>query len=1145
MTLDVTDLRTKQIKTDLFLNVLKPSILLQALVNGAVDRGAYSFNFDTGSSPGGFSSIATGMTIIFTTQYGEQRTFVRGISGTSAAGTIFFYENSLVLSNNDPFVVLHLYESFPQPPSIRSGIFYKFWDGLGNTIYSDQNNEPNPVCIMGSHRAAQIEGTTTISLQITAGADDGYTNTVAGGTFNSNANDIFFGKSGALTLNSFFRRSSISIPQGANITAATITLTSFATTAGALTVTISGNDEDNATAPTTYAGYNAKVLTSATVAWNTSETWVAETAYTSPDITAIIQEIIDRPGWASGNALMLFIKDNAGSVLRDVYSYDSTPAKSALLTISYTTPATFSLDASPSYAIADGATIVSCLWSCVHNGGGTSGIIISDPASFTPALTITEEDQYWLTCTVTDSNGKTQTGHRAIFTDPPYTDFTLQNLSGDWDSGGWKCTVNATGDITLEDFPDWTLVVLSWKVYFDDIEDYINLWGISDEILLCGYLRQDSDSDNWGDAQSGGGTAATSFSITTIEDLLNNLAQLGSVSLGAVPSPTHWYEYASWMTVGRSVHHLMLWHLANVMSIVDVIGLTDNLLGVLQTDYTEASMAQQVNGFAYNKGIFAKLCSDRLGRLHLVQDAQMLDDAGRAALDTLFTITTDDISGRVNVIRDPEGNVTFTQLDGFSFDRSTSTPFLSIMPGYRESGVSYIMPSARGGSTAQVSNQVLADQTDSNVRVGRYHALQNNNPRELRWDCPANYLGAFDIIPKWFYEWGIADAELARDTPINGRRLVCRHIEVSQAMNEDGIYSGVVGVSVVVQPEAIGPPGIEGNYPKNFPGGGGRGPAPDWNPPAADTGGDFVMAYIDALTPPNSLRLRAGRLLAGVITLGSELVPGAADITSPIPAVVNLSATKALVFYSNGGDGVARVITKADLTLTAGAEYVIGSGLVTSSAVALSATLALVCYSGGIVALGIAGDVITPGTPVAVTGVIVSGSRIDATTFIISTGDETASAPANGYIGTISGTTITLGAVDDASTGNSQASGVAALSPTLAIVAYWTATSVRVSALHSITGTTFTLGDDVELAALVQYSGGCPIIARLSESRAVIIYTDTSGAPYVTRAVAIQCTGAGVISVGSPVAVSEGTDSRHQPAVLALSGQKIIAGYLV
>ncbi len=390
--------------------------------------------------------------------------------------------------------------------------------------------------------------------------------------------------------------------------------------------------------------------------------------------------------------------------------------------------------------------------------------------------------------------------------------------------------------MTLTDFPDGALAILWHENTFNGVTGYVNLWGISDEILTCGYLRQDNDNDNFEK-----GTYQTTFQISTIDDLLNNIAELGSVSLEAVTSPTKWYEYASWMTAGRSVHHLLLWHAWGVFQCVDVLGLTSNTLGVKATDYTESSLLQQVNGFTYNRGIFAKLICDRLGRVHLVQDSQMLTDAARAALDTVFTLAEADISGVVDVARAPEGGTTFTQLDGFSFNGSTSTPFISIIPGYRESDISYIMPEERGGSTAAVSNQVVADQTGANVTVGRYHALQNNNPRELRFSNPYNGLGAFDIIPSiGWYSWGIADANLKRNTELNGRKMCCRHIDARFTYSENG-FTGIIQTDVVLEPEAIGPAGIQGNYPTGYPA-----PAlttPDWEEPVEAEVSDFIIGF--------------------------------------------------------------------------------------------------------------------------------------------------------------------------------------------------------------------------------------------------------------------------------------------------------------
>ena len=46
--------------------------------------------------------------------------------------------------------------------------------------------------------------------------------------------------------------------------------------------------------------------TSAAVAWDHSDAWDSDTWYASGDISAVIQEVVDRPGWRAGNSLALY-----------------------------------------------------------------------------------------------------------------------------------------------------------------------------------------------------------------------------------------------------------------------------------------------------------------------------------------------------------------------------------------------------------------------------------------------------------------------------------------------------------------------------------------------------------------------------------------------------------------------------------------------------------------------------------------------------------------------------------------------------------------------------------------------------------------------------------------------------------------------
>lgn len=83
---------------------------------------------------------------------------------------------------------------------------------------------------------------------------------------------------------------------------------------------IVGDDEDNAADWSTLANYqsrrgvdvggaNDNLRTTAEVTWTLSA-WVGGTTYDTPDIKTVIQEIVNRGGWVSGNYMALFIDDH-------------------------------------------------------------------------------------------------------------------------------------------------------------------------------------------------------------------------------------------------------------------------------------------------------------------------------------------------------------------------------------------------------------------------------------------------------------------------------------------------------------------------------------------------------------------------------------------------------------------------------------------------------------------------------------------------------------------------------------------------------------------------------------------------------------------------------------------------------------------
>lgn len=81
------------------------------------------------------------------------------------------------------------------------------------------------------------------------------------------------------------------------------------------------------------------------VNWDNIGAWVLNSEYESPDIKAVIQAIVNRAGWVSGNALVIFWEDfdgrSAPQLLgrrRQGYPYNNTPAKATRLDIDYDAP---------------------------------------------------------------------------------------------------------------------------------------------------------------------------------------------------------------------------------------------------------------------------------------------------------------------------------------------------------------------------------------------------------------------------------------------------------------------------------------------------------------------------------------------------------------------------------------------------------------------------------------------------------------------------------------------------------------------------------------------------------------------------------------------------------------------------------------
>jgi type IV pilus assembly protein PilY1 len=124
------------------------------------------------------------------------------------------------------------------------------------------------------------------------------------------------------------RFQNLDIPRGATITKAHITFEALignGNNSDPTSLTFHGEASDNAA--TFNIGSESDIYdrddTTASVAWDNIPAWTDYQTYDSPDVSSIIQEIIDRDGWAGGNAIAFKV---TGSGIREARAYDHGPS---------------------------------------------------------------------------------------------------------------------------------------------------------------------------------------------------------------------------------------------------------------------------------------------------------------------------------------------------------------------------------------------------------------------------------------------------------------------------------------------------------------------------------------------------------------------------------------------------------------------------------------------------------------------------------------------------------------------------------------------------------------------------------------------------------------------------------------------------
>jgi PKD repeat protein len=292
----------------------------------------------------------------------------------------------------------------------------------------------------------QAAGTGSVDRRIATGNDDVEERATGSMYLNSSDIELVFDSDNQTD---GLRFTNVLIPSHATVTGAYVQFEADETQSEATSLLVQGQAADNAaTFTSTTRNVSGRPRTAASATWS-PQAWTlvgeAGPKQRTPDLSAVVQEIVNRSGWVSGNALAIIISGTghrtarafegkaAGAALLhvDYVSGSSDAAPSAKLTVtpaSGTVPLGVSADASAS-TDTDATPIASYSFDF-----GDGSATVGPQAGATATHTYTAAGTYTVTVTVKDTAGLSSTATSQVRVDagdaPPSARLTVTPGSG-------------------------------------------------------------------------------------------------------------------------------------------------------------------------------------------------------------------------------------------------------------------------------------------------------------------------------------------------------------------------------------------------------------------------------------------------------------------------------------------------------------------------------------------------------------------------------------------------------------------------------------------------------------------------------------------------------------------------------------------
>ena len=432
-------------------------------------------------------------------------------------------------------------------------------------------------------------------------------------------------------------------------------------------------------------------------------------------------------------------------------------------------------DASPSWA--PDATISGYAWSAPGSAS------ISNETTATPTITYNAAGTYLVRCTVTASNGETNSGFRNVYiwddAHPAVSDFKVESLSTSYDNGGFTCKVEAYSGVPLSTLYDGAKVILFAVERFGSYAGSIGPVSGRETIKMIGWVEGES-------IDIGSDQSSVVFEISGPAAWMGKLPAQGINLVDGTESPTTW-ESVEGLTVDKALASVCTWQ-STAGAIIDVYPNMDTRRIPSIEGLSSGSIWSAIASLGDK--IKAKGCADRFGRLFVEIDQQLIAVEDRVSIPTVMDIERQDWRESVEFGRVGIAKVSQVEVNGSYWSGAKHT---AVRAGCGNFPGRFGQP--------QSASMIFASEADAALTVGHLRE-KLNNPYPTVYLYLAENNDLVDICPRQYVSMSLTASDTPRGLVWNAKRLIPRSI--SYAQRDDGS----VVTDLECEAETIGTAGV-------------------------------------------------------------------------------------------------------------------------------------------------------------------------------------------------------------------------------------------------------------------------------------------------------------------------------------------------